>query len=78
MNTDAAMADCALWAGSGEESDSGVLPCPSSFLSSTALVSMTADDTGGGIQDTTISLREGGKREGGGREGQEGGRGREG
>ena len=76
LNTEAAMAACELWAGSVEE-ESGVLPCPSSFLSSTALVRITADDTGGGMHDTTVSLsweergREGGwnrGREGGGRE----------
>ena len=56
LNTEAAMAACELWAGSVEGGESGVLPCPSSFLSSTALVRMTADDTGGGMHDTTVSL----------------------
>ena len=59
LNTEAATAACELWVGSveEEEEESGVLPCPSSFLSSTALVRMTADDTGGGIHDTTVSLQ---------------------
>lgn len=64
LNTEAAMAACELWAGSEEGEESGVIPCPSSFLSSTALVRMTADDTGGGMHDTTVSLQ--GRREGGG------------
>ena len=56
LNTEAAMAPCELWAGSVEGDESGALPCPSSLLSSTALVRMTADDTGGGMHDTTVSL----------------------